>query len=114
MTIKLYVVDECGDEWEAEAIDSRKQEILGDSVENYVEFRLAQLADRYPEARYIYREDQKTYGEMMCDRYTETYEYWLKYAEENPEEVGDWDPEEWADEQARDEMDNQDPYFGGW
>ena len=55
MKINLIVVDECGTDYIAEVIDSRKQEILGDSVESYVEFRLAQLADRYPEARYIYR-----------------------------------------------------------
>ena len=114
MKINLIVIDECGTDCIAEVIDSKKQEILGDSLESYIEFRLAQLADRYPEARYIYREDEKSIGEMMCDRYTEIYEYWLTYAEEHPEEVGDWDPEEWADEQARDEMDNRDPYFGGW
>ena len=111
MKINLIVVDECGTDYIAEVIDSRKQEILGDSVESYVEFRLAQLADRYPEARYIYRENEKTYGEMRADRYTEAYEYWLKYAEENPEEIDNWDPEEWADEQARGEMDNE---WGLW
>lgn len=105
MTIKLYVVDECGEEWEAEAIDSRKQEILGEDIENYIDFRLAQLANRFPEARYIYREDQKTLAEQRCDEYSETYEYWLKWAEEHPDEIDNWDPEEWAAEQARNEMD---------
>ena len=105
MKINLIVVDECGTDYIAEVIDSRKQEILGDSVESYVEFRLAQLADRYPEARYIYREDEKTLAEQRCEEYEETYEYWLKWAEEHPEEIDNWDPEEWADEQARNEMD---------
>lgn len=105
MKINLIVVDECGTDCIAETIDSRKQEILGDSIESYVEFRLAQLADRYPEARYIYREDEKTLGEQRCEEYKETYEYWLKWAEEHPEEIDDWDPEEWAEEQARSEMD---------
>ena len=105
MKINLIVVDECGTDYIAECIDSRKQEILGDSVESYVEFRLAQLADRSPEARYIYREDEKTLAEQRCEEYEETYEYWLKWAEEHPEEIDNWDPEEWADEQARNEMD---------
>ena len=48
---------------------------------------------------------------MRADRYTEAYEYWLKYAEENPEEIDNWDPEEGADEQARGEMDNE---WGLW
>ena len=105
MKINLIVVDECGTDYIAEVIDSRKQEILGDSVESYVEFRLTQLADRYPEARYIYREDEKTLAEQRCEEYEETLNYWLKWAEEHPEEIDDWDPEEWAEEQARNEMD---------
>jgi len=111
MKINLIVVDECGTDYIVETINSNMQQILGDSLDNYIEFRLHELADRYPEARGIYREDEKTYGEMKADRYTEAYEYWLQYAEDNPEEVGDWDPEEWADEQARDEVDNE---WGLW
>lgn len=107
MKINLIIVDECGSDVIAETIDSNMQQILGDNLEKYIEFRLNDLANTYPEARYIYREDQKTFGEMKCDRYTEAYEYWLKYAEEHPEEIDDWDPEEWADEQARDEVDNE-------
>lgn len=107
MKINLIVIDECGTDYIAEAIDSNMQQILGDNLEKYIEFRLHDLANTYPEARGIYREEEKTMGEMRCDRYTEAYEYWLAYAEEHPEEIDDWDPEEWADEQARGEVDNE-------
>lgn len=111
MKINLIIVDECNTEFIAETIDNRQQEAMGELLEGFIEYRLHELRAIYPEAIAIYREDEKTFGEMMSDRYAEAYEYWLTYAEEHPEEVDNWDPEEWADEQARGEVESE---WGLW
>ena len=114
MTINLILVDELGTDLIAETIDRAMQEVLGDNLDNYIEFRLSALKDRHPEARFIYREDVKSPSELKCEAYERAYEENLKWAEEHPEEIDGWDPEEWADEQTRYEFDNINPYFGGW
>lgn len=106
MKINLIVVDECNTSLVAETIDSNMQTILGDNLENYIKFRLNDLSLTYPEARWIYREDEKTLGEIAADKFQEAYESWLEYAKEHPEEV-EWDPEEWAYEQARYEAESE-------
>lgn len=105
MKINLIIVDECGSDYIEETITSEQQIALGQHLENFIEYRLHELRIAYPEARAIYKEEEKTLNESRCEEYKETYEYWLKWAEEHPEEIDDWDPEEWAEEQARSEMD---------
>lgn len=104
MKINLIVVDELGTDYIAETIDSRQQEAIGEHLNGFIEHRLNELRDRYPEAIAIYKEEEKTLSELRCEEYKEAYEYWVRYAEEHPEETDDWDPEEWADEQARSEV----------
>jgi hypothetical protein len=105
MTINLILIDELGTDTVAETITSAQQTAIGEHLENYIAFRLNELRSLYPEARGVYREDIKTPSELRCEEYEETLNYWLKWAEEHPEEIDDWDPEEWAEEQARSEMD---------
>lgn len=106
MKINLIVVDECGTDCIAETIDSRQQEAMGEHLDGYIEYRLHELRERYPEARAIFREDEKTLGELRCEEYQALFEENLKWAEEHPEEIDNWDPVEWAEEQTRFEMDN--------
>lgn len=103
MKINLIVIDELGTDYVAETIDSRAQEALGEHLDNFVTFRLNALKDRYPEARAIYREDEKTYGEMRCEEYEERLQANLEWAYAHADEL-DEDPEEWAIDATQDEM----------
>lgn len=107
MKINLIVVDELGTDYIAETIDSNMQQILGDNLEKYIEFRLHDLADTYPEALGVYREDEKTLGEQRCEEYDRRYQENLEYALTHEDELDGYDPYEWADETTRDEMDNE-------
>ena len=104
MKINLIVVDELGDDLVAQTIDQTQITALGECLEGYIKLRLDELRERYPECRRVYDERIKSLGEERADAYDDAYEEALEYALAHPDEIDDWDPYEWAEDCARDEM----------
>lgn len=104
MKINLIVIDELGDEMVAQTIDQTQITALGECLEGYLKLRLSELRERYPECRGVYDEHIKSAGEERADAYEAAYNDALEYALAHPDEIDDWDPYEWAEDCARDEM----------
>lgn len=102
MKINIILVDECGDEVVAECIEAKTIEALGDYLDDFVDMRIEKIRRTYREARGVYREDVKSYSEMRADQYQELFEENLEWAKENPDEIDNMDPIEWAIEATQD------------
>ena len=102
MKINIILVDECGDGVIAECIEAKTIEALGRYLDDFVEMRIKDIKRNYPEARGVYREEVKSWGEMRAEQYQEIYEENLEWAKENPDEINEMDPIEWAIEATED------------
>lgn len=106
MKVRIMVTDECGYDFCEETYDSRAIEAMGDHFDKFIEFRIEEIRSRYPECRWVWREEEKTLAEERCDRYEEAYKEALEWALSHEDELDGEDPYEWASEYARDEVAN--------
>ena len=104
MKVRIMVCDECGDDFCEETYDSRAIEAMGDHFDKFIEFRIEEIRSRYPECRWVWKEEEKSYGEQIADRYQEIFEESLEWALAHEDELDGEDPYEWADECARNDI----------
>ena len=110
MYYQIIVVDECGDDVVASKIESNVINTLGKiELEVYLETLVNRYREAYPEARSVYAECVKTWGEQIADEYQERIKELVAWAENNPDELDGYDPYDWAIETADDEFSNS-----GW
>ena len=106
MKVRIMVCDECGDDFCEETYDANAIAAMGEHFDKFVEFRIEEIRNKYPECRWVWKEEEKTLAEERCDRYEARYQENLEWALAHEDEL-DEDPYEWADEQTRDEFDNE-------
>lgn len=111
MKINLIVIDECGTDYIAETLTAQQQEVLGEHLDGFIAYRIAELRNEYPEAQAVYREDVKSHGELLCEAYHEAFEENLRWALAHEDELDGYDPEEWADDTTREEFNRE---WGMW
>lgn len=102
MKVNIILVDECGDEVIAETISETQVQALGNCLDDFVTLRINRLWEEYPEARNLYRETVKSYGEEMAEQAQAIYEEELAWALANPDELDGYDPYEYAQEAVND------------
>ena len=109
MKVQIILVDECGDDVIADTIDERAVNAMGEHLDSFVEMRINQIKDSYPEARWVYREDIKSQGELDCELWEEIYNKELEWAlsEDGQQELGNDDPYEYAKDMADSYMQNR-------
>lgn len=99
MKVNIILVDECGEEIIAETINGTQIAALGNCLDGYIELRIGQIYQDYPECRGVYREDIKSPAEEAAEQYEAIYEEELAWALEHEEELEE-DPYEYATEMA--------------
>ena len=71
MKVQIIVVDECGDDFIAETLEAKTVEAMGEHLDAFVNMRIAEIQETYPECRGVYREDVKSQGELDCELWEE-------------------------------------------
>jgi hypothetical protein len=99
MKVQIVLIDECGSEVIADTIEAKAVEAMGEHLDSFVEMRINEIRLNYPEARCVYREDVKSYGEQIADEWERIYNEEYEWALAHEDEI-DTDPEEYAHDMA--------------
>ena len=109
MEVRIILVEETGEEVIAETFDANAILAMGEHFDKFVSMRIQEIYDQCPEARGIYREEVKSWGELRAEQWQAIYEEELAWALEHEDDI-DEDPEEYAMNQADDYFRND--FFG--
>lgn len=107
MKYSIMLKNEVGEEMVIREFTSSEYDVL---ISNgLIDVVLDGYRAQYPEAQWIWVEEEKSYADYRIAAYEEAYREAFEYAEKCPEDVGYQDPDEYASDMAAEAV--SDPYW---